>query len=491
MQRLSRASLDARFAPTQQHRAITRYTYDRDRVTAGIVHFGVGNFHRCHQAVYADKLLHRGQLDWGIVGVSLRSSNVRDRLAPQDYLYTELTLSEQTDINVIGALLHILVAPEDPEAVIEQVADPDIKLVTVTITEKGYCLNAGELDLDHPDLVRERKSLAQPRTLYGYLAAAILRRRQICVEQSCRAPLTVICCDNIHTGGQRIRAGVIALLEQHDPDALRWVEEQVRFVSSMVDRVSPTTTDALVQRVSTSLGLADEWPVAAEPFSQWVIEDNFAGFRPPFDTVGAQFSQEVVLYEQMKLRFLNAAHSAIAVIGYLDQQPTVHEALQQPGTEQFVQDLLIDNLLQVTRVPAGENALRYIASVMQRFHNSALPYQVQQINTDCSQKIQQRWFPSIDDALTVPHNTERLSLILAIWVVYVEQALTAQALNDPAAERFRVVPVEADRCAAFLDIAGAAQFDFSTNPAFMAEVKAHYNRLLEAPVQSLLNQLTE
>ena len=165
--------------------------------------------------------------------------------------------------------------------------------------------------------------------------------------------------------------------------------------------------------------------------------------------------------------------------------------MRQPGTEQFVQDLLIDNLLRVTNIPAGENALRYIASVLARFHNSALPYQVQQINTDCSQKIQQRWFPSIDAALAVTQNTERFSLILAAWVAYVEQALAAQVLNDPATERFRAVPVGADRCAAFLDIAGADQFDFSTNPPFMAAVKAHYNRLLEQPVQSLLNQLTE
>ena len=486
--RLNQTRLNAGDEPTAGSARISRFTYNRNKVTPGVVHFGVGNFHRCHQAMYFEALLNKGALDWGIVGVSLRSATARDRLAPQDYLYTQVTLSEQSRLHIVGALLHILVAPEDPMAVVEQVANPAIKLVTTTITEKGYYLSAGDQNVKHPDFLADLESLLCPKTIYGYLAAAIIRRHSRSLETN-TTPLNIVCCDNIQAGGERLRTGVTTMLERHSPGSAQWARSHIRFASSMVDRVSPTTTIELTEKVSSDLGLQDDWPVSAEPFSQWVIEDRFDGEQPALASVGVQFSADVTQYEQMKLRFLNAAHSAIAVLGYLDNRPTVHEALEQTDIDGFVSDFLLETLVPVTTIPSGERATDYIASVLQRFRNSALPYQVLQICTDSSQKIQQRWYPSIEDTLTQGGNTDRFSLMLAAWVVYVQQALPRNDLDDPSADQFRAVQHSPNPVTEFLQIAGASQTNFYQNRTFIGEIERYYAKLKKYPLDTVLREL--
>lgn len=491
MQRLNQKNLantaNATVTPTAY---VSKVNYNRDHIQAGIVHFGVGNFHRCHQAVYVDKLLSHGSVDWGIVGVSMRSSKLRDQLAPQDYLYTQVTLSEQTELNVIGSILNILVAPENPAAVIEQVANSCIKLVTTTITEKGYCLSSGHIDIKHADIVADSVSLKSPQTIYGYLAAAIIKRRS-----QGDAPLSVLCCDNIQGGGEHLQAGVQMLLQQHDIDSVAWATEHVIFASSMVDRVSPATDESLKQLVRSTLELEDAWPVSAEPFSQWVIEDKFAGPRPAFDKVGALFTDDISLYEQMKLRFLNAGHSIISVLGYLDKQPTVHQALEQPGILGFAQKTLYANVLPVATIPTNCKGEDYIAEVIARFQNKFLPYKVQQVNTDSSQKIQQRWFPTIDDALTLNADTTLMSFIVAAWIVYIQKALDAGELNDPLHDDFLTThqqgphQQEKDTIQQFLVIAGANRYRFLNSEPFMATVLAHYKTLKNTAIKTAVNKL--
>lgn len=469
---------------TDQKRNIFWQNYDRDSIQPGIVHFGVGNFHRSHQAVYIDKLLGMGHLNWGIVGVSMRSAKIRDALQAQDFLYTEVTLGEQTEFNIIGSIVNILVAPECPDAVINQVADSNIKLVSVTITEKGYCLSSDKVNSDHPDMAADSACLKNPRSIYGYLAAAIIKR-----SNDNGAPLNILCCDNIQTGGAKLRAGVQMLLQRHAQDALEWTEKNVSFISSMVDRVTPATDNTLKQLVNSTLQLEDACPVSAEPFSQWVIEDKFTDARPALDKVGALFAGDISLHEQMKLRFLNAGHSIISVLGYLDQRQTIHEALQQPCILKFVQKALYETLLPITEIPLNFRGEDYIADVIKRFQNSALPYTVQQVNSDSSQKIQQRWFPSIDHALMKNANTKLISFAVAAWVIYIEQALDAGELNDPLSDDL-LVAYENNRetVQQFLVIAGANRFSFINSVAFMTDTLQAYKTLKHANIISAINE---
>lgn len=460
--------------------------YKQDNITSGIVHFGVGNFHRAHQAVYCDSLLNTGETMWGITGVSLRSASMRDNLAPQNYLYTQATLSEKTTLRIIGALNAVLVAPENPQAVINIIAHNNTQLVTTTITEKGYCLANGELNLEDADISHDIKSIEKPKTTYGYIAAALIIR-----STKLGTPFTILCCDNIQSGGEYLRQGVIKLLSIHSPETLKWVTNNVAFSSSMVDRVTPATHEQLKIEITEQLGLNDYAPVAAEPFTQWIIEDNFAGKRPGFDKVGAVFVKDISPFEHIKLRFLNAGHSILAVLGYLSGDSFVHEALQRPALAKFTEQALIKNVLPVTIIPEGVSGEAYINQVLERFRNSNLPYAVLQVGTDSSQKIQQRWLPSIDDALNQNRDCTYLAFSLAAWVCFIIKALKNDALKDPLRNNFASIVTEEPEFSInyvkeFLCLVGADRFDFFSNNPFMSTVNNFYQTISEIGIEQAL-----
>ena len=461
------------------------FSYPRDSSEAGVVHFGVGNFHRTHQAIYCDKLLCQGETQWGITGVSMRSAHLRDALAPQDFLYTQVTLGPDTGYRIVGALKDILVAPEDPGKVIDAVANSNTHIVTVTITEQGYCLSSGVLDQNHTDICKDTASLDHPHTIYGYIAAGIIKR---CHNEG--TPLTVICCDNIQGGGDHLQTGVNQLLAQHCEKSHSWAKQQVAFISSMVDRVSPATDEQLKQTVASQLQLIDEWPVAAEPFSQWIIQDNFAGNRPPFDQVGALFVDDITPFEQMKLRLLNGGHSIISTLGYLAGDQSIHQALQRPAILRFVNQALLNNVLPVTTIPQGSDGKVYIAQVLSRFQNSALPYAILQVGTDSSQKIPQRWLPTFDDALERKGDTSYLTFALAAWVVYIQQALNRGELNDPLREQFGQIENgdDANTVRRFLTLVGAEKFHFFSHSAFMGSVNSHYHAIIGLGIERALDE---
>jgi len=454
--------------------------YDRNSIVAGIVHFGAGNFHRAHQAVYCDSLLNQGETQWGITGISLRSPTMRDNLAPQDFLYTQATLGETTAYRIIGAIRNLLVAPENPQAVIETVAQDQTQVVTTTITEKGYCLSSGQIDRKNPGIIRDLESLETPQTAYGYLAAALIKR---CADRG--APLTILCCDNMHAGGEHLKAGVGMLLERHSPMTIAWVAENVAFSSSMVDRVTPATDDRLKDEVAERLGVYDASPVAAEPFTQWVIEDRFAGERPPFDRAGALFVADIAPFERIKLRFLNAGHSMLAALGYLAGDRFIHEALQRPVLARFTEQALKSTVLPVTPVPEGISGEAYIDQVLERFRNGNLPYAVLQVGTDSSQKIQQRWSPSIDDALTQGQDASHLAFALAAWVRFIRKALQNNDLNDPLREQFARCESSDDASDVqdFLALAGVDKFAFSNDESFMASVNRFHRTIGEIGIE--------
>lgn len=468
--------------------AITVPKYDRSAVSAGIVHLGTGNFHRAHQAVYCEKLLNQGATTWGITGVSLRSATIRDKLAPQDFLYTQATLGESTSYRVIGAIQGLLVAPEDPQAVVAAIAHSRTQLVTTTITEKGYCLNDGKIDFQHSGFSQDLSSLTTPQTAYGYLAAALIKR---CTEQG--ESLTILCCDNIQNGGAHLQAGVEALLHKHSPQTLAWVTKSVAFASSMVDRVTPATDEKLQRDVAAGLGMIDAAPVAAEPFTQWIIEDRFAGQRPPFERVGGQFVADIAPFEHVKLRFLNASHSILAALGYLAGDQFVHEALRRPSLAQFTEQALQHDVLPVTAIPESINGEVYIDEVLARFRNHNLPYAVLQVGTDSSQKIQQRWLPTIDDALTQNRDPLYLAFALAAWARFIRQALQNNDLSDPLETEFAKHNSAGDTSDVerFLALAGATKFAFFTQQSFMAQVQEYYQAIGASGVEQSLTTFLE
>ena len=452
--------------------SIRTYSYDRDAVTIGIVHFGIGNFHRAHQAVYCDDLLEHGATQWGIAGVSLRSSKMKEALAPQDYVYTLATLSEASEYRVIGALKDIYVAPENPEAVISILSKPSTQLVSSTITEKGYCLGPNGIDFKRIDLQADLNSLENPKTIYGFLARGLMLRQQ---TNSPSSKLTIMCCDNISGGGELLKSGVERLLKSHAPKTLEWSHGNVSFISSMVDRVSPATDDRLRDLVQKASGCVEASPVSTEPFSQWIIEDNFAGERPDFNTVGAEFVTDIAPFEKMKLGYLNAAHTFVSTLGYLFTDKFVHESLDRPAIEKFVRGALYKNILPHASVPSTYDGSAYIEAVIQRFENKSLPYENLQVGTDSSQKIQQRWFPTLDQGLRQKSDMSFFGFALGAWCNFIQTALQADVLNDPRRDSLSQIemgPIQ-ESTLEYLKIANAEKFNFFKNQTFMSTV-THY-----------------
>ncbi len=360
--------------------------YDRSAVTEGIVHLGVGAFHRAHQAVYVDDCLAAGERDWGIAGISLRSPDTRDALSPQDGLYTVVTRSGAGDeLRVVGALGALLVAPEDPAAVLARLADPGVRIVTLTVTEKAYLRGpAGDLDAGHPDIAWDVRNPERPRSALGFLAGALATRRK-----AGAMPFTVLCCDNLPANGATVRNLMLQFAEMKGGDFGRFIADDVAFPSTMVDRIVPATTDDDRARVSSALGVEDAWPVMTEPFMQWVVEDHFGAGRPRWDGFGVTMVRDVQPFEEMKLRLLNGAHSSIAYLGLLTGHETVSAAFSDPDIRGFVDRLWAEAIPTLPK-DAGLEPQSYTAALAERFANPALVHRTAQIAMDGSQKLPQR-----------------------------------------------------------------------------------------------------
>ena len=360
-----------------------RWRYQREQLRVGIVHLGLGAFQRAHQAVYTEDALELDFGPFGICGVSLRSAAVRDRLAPQDGLYTVVTRSaEGEQLRVIGCLKEILVGPEDPAAVVRRIADPEIAVVSLTVTEKGYCHDpaTGTLDAGHPDIRHDLEQPERPQSAIGALVGGLdMRRRRG------GSPPTVLCCDNLPHNGRTLRGVALAFAALRDDGLARWLEAEVAFPCTMVDRIVPATTDADLGAVATRLGLEDAAPVVTEPFSQWVVEDRFTGPRPGWERVGAELVADVGPYEEMKLRLLNGSHSALAYLGFLAGFEHVFEVMRAPEFVEFVRRMMALEVAPTVHVPTDLEA--YQARLLERFANPAIRHRTAQIAMDGSQKL--------------------------------------------------------------------------------------------------------
>ncbi len=404
-----------------------------NQVKKGIVHIGIGAFHRAHQAVFTQDLMNDVGGDWGIVAVSLRSPTVRDKMAPQDFLYTVLECSETTEkVSLISAISDVIVAPDSPQRVIDELADPATKIVTLTVTEKGYCRDKSGLHLDfsNPIIINDLESLDNPKSLVGFLVAACKKRMES------NAQLTVISCDNLPANGELTKRVVLEFADKIAPEVARWINTNVSFCNSMVDRIVPATTAEDVEFITKKIGMRDESVVITEPFKQWVIEDNFVSDKPAWDKVGAIFVQDVDMYERMKLRLLNGIHSSLAYVGFLMGYEYIHEAVNDPSCLSLAQNLQQELIKTLGDVP-GINLNDYAATIITRFTNSKVPYKTSQVACDGSQKLPQRLIKPLEE-LNNKHNivSSNICFVVAAWCRFLEgrdskgQQFT---INDPLA----------------------------------------------------------
>jgi fructuronate reductase len=388
-------------------------TYDRAAVQTGIVHLGIGAFHRAHQAVFTEDCLAKGDLRWGILGASLRSATVADQLNPQDGLYTCVVRDGAgSKARVIGASQGVLVATENPLALVEAMAGADVHIVSLTVTEKGYKLDpaTGTLNAGDPDVASDIQGIAPPKTAPGFIVAALALRKARGLS-----PFTCLSCDNLPENGERLKDAVVTLASHADPSIADWIAKNGAFPSSMVDRIVPATTSDDITAFTHETGIEDQGLVKTEPFSQWVIEDRFAGPRPDWEASGVQITGDVRPWELAKLRLLNSAHSGLAYLGALAGHSFVHQAVADPAFAAFV-DQLHDEAAATLTPPPGLNVNTYRQDLKARFANAALMHKTHQIAMDGSQKLPQRLLFTIRHRLDQGQSIDALALAVAGWM---------------------------------------------------------------------------
>ncbi|MGM0982321.1 MAG: mannitol dehydrogenase family protein [Pseudomonadota bacterium] len=395
---------------------------DRQAITAGIVHFGVGGFHRAHQAMYLDALMNRGEaLDWGIVGVGVMPGDrrMRDALAAQDHLYTLVVKHPdgRREPRVIGSMIDYLFAPDDPAAVVERLADPAIRIVSLTVTEGGYNFHpvSGAFDLENPDIRHDLSHPEAPRTTFGLIVEGLARRRERGV-----APFTVMSCDNIQGNGDVAKETFTAYARARDPQLAAWVEAEVAFPNAMVDRITPVTSEADIAELGERFGIDDAWPVVCEPFTQWVLEDHFVAGRPPLERVGAQLVDDVVPYELMKLRLLNASHQALAYLGYLAGYRYAHEVCQDPLFVDFLLGYMRHEASPTLAPVPGIDLEEYRQTLIERFANPEVRDTLARLCAESSDRIPKWLVPVIREQIARGGEMHRSAAVVASWARYVE-----------------------------------------------------------------------
>ena len=418
---------------------LLRPAYRRSQTRIGTVHFGPGAFHRAHQAYYFDRLLEKDATR-AICAVSLKTASLHDALAPQDGLYTLVELDESPTLSVIGAIRELLVAAQSPAAVTDRLCHPDTSLVTMTVTEKGYCLDgAGGLDPAHPDIAHDLTHPAAPRSLIGWLVRGLELRRARGLP-----PYLVVSCDNLSGNGPTLRRAVLAFAARRDAGLAAWIEESARFPRTMVDSITPATDQALRERVARATGLEDAWPVQRERFVQWVMEEVDFAAQPDWESVGVTVSRDVTAYERAKLRLLNGAHSTLAYVGSLAGLETVAQAMAEPALRTFIERMMMEDIEPTLSVPRAGALAAYRQSILHRFENPAMRHLLAQIAWDGSQKLPIRILGTVADALRAGRPIARLAVPVAAWMHFVRaRARDGIEIVDPLAAQLTALGREA------------------------------------------------
>ncbi len=418
---------------------IKRPQYAQSDISQGIVHIGVGGFHRAHQAFYTDALMNTGEgLDWAICGAGLRKDDekMRDALAGQDSLYTLVELGDGSghQVRVIAAISGMLLGEDNPQALIDKLAAPAIRIVSLTITEGGYCMDdsTGEFMADLPAIQHDLEHPTAPRTVFGFLCAALARRREAGIPA-----FTVMSCDNLPHNGAVARKALLAFARLRDTGLAEWIDEKVSFPNAMVDRITPMTSDAHKRHLLQQHGVEDAWPVVCEPFVQWVLEDRFNNGRPAWEKVGVQFTDDVTPYEDMKIKLLNGSHLALTYLGFLKGYRFVHETMNDPLFVRYIRAYMDRDVTpQLASVP-GIDLEGYKDTLIERFSNQAIADQLERVCSDGSSKFPKFTVPTLNRLIEDGAPLDRAALVVAAWALYlkgVDENGTHYSIPDPRAE---------------------------------------------------------
>jgi mannitol 2-dehydrogenase len=450
--------------------------YDRRRVGQRIVHIGVGGFHRAHQGVYNDDLFNEtGESEWGLCGIGLLpvDSRMGEILRSQDYLYTVVERSAAGDkARVIGSIQNFLHAPSDPNAVLEKLASPDTGIVSLTITEGGYYVHqgTGEFDAENPDIRYDLAHPKEPKCAFGYLAEALERRRTRGI-----LPFTIMSCDNLQGNGDMVKRMLLAFIELRDPQLRNWLEQNGTFPNSMVDRITPATTDEHRALVREQFDIDDGWPVMTESFRQWVIEDHFVHGRPAWEQVGAQFTLDVLPYEKMKLRLLNASHQAICYVGMLQGYEFAHEAMADRRITKLMHDMMDIEVTPLLPEVPGIDLGEYKNTLIERFANPAIRDQLGRLGTEGSARIPKFVVPSVSEQLQRGGPIKFLSLTVASWFRYLsgkDDAGKPVPMNDPMLDQLQEAAKAGGKDPRkLLAMRQLFSEELATNPRFVKEVE--------------------
>ncbi|WP_175946379.1 mannitol dehydrogenase family protein [Caballeronia sp. BCC1704] len=448
----------------------------------GIVHLGIGNFHRAHHALYTEEAMLAQPGDWGICGVTLQGDvSKRDALMGQDGLYSVVERGPAgVRVTVARALREVLAMPFDRARLFQLLADERVRIVSLTVTEKGYCRDAqtGDADFSHPGMVRDLAHSNEPSTVPGILTAALRARRDAGTP-----PFTVLSCDNLSHNGAALRQVVFSYASRLDEGLAAWIAKHVAFPSTMVDRIVPATTDADREAAHAALGLADAVPVPCEPFRQWVIEDRFPAGRPAWETAGAQLVGDVEPFEIAKLRMLNATHSTLAYLSMLAGFETISDAISYAPLKAMIHAMMTHEIAPTLNVPTSFDLLAYRDALLERYSNTALKHRCAQIAMDGSQKMPPRIFSTIEARLAAGQSIERLALAVAAWFVFLRGRSDSgeqYTISDPLADRLTQIAGNADTSERLIDGMLALRELFPESLARSAALRHALARSLEA-----------
>lgn len=465
---------------------IPAYRLGEHQPQIGIVHLGPGAFFRGHQAWYTEQALQFGG-DWAISAVSMRSPDVSQALTPQDGLYTLAVLDAVQSYQVIGAVQEVLIASEQYPQVLARLTSASTKYVTMTITEKGYCLNSnGKLDLNNAEVQQDLAGKRQPVTAIGLLFTALAARFHANI-----APFCVISCDNLTDNGHKLRSALIAFAGQKDPTIANWLSQQLISPCTMVDSITPATDEAIKQQVQQVLGVSDNWPIKREAFVQWVIEDILPSDRPAWQQAGVIYAQDVSAFEKAKLRLLNAPHSTLAYVGCLLGYETVFDAMQDRLLVQFIQQMISAEIMPSFTPPAELNVTQYSNDILARFRNPAIRHLLAQIAWDGSQKLPMRLLPAISDNLAAGKPIAKLAFAIAAWCRFIIKRYNDnEKLVDPLAGPLLAVAAQCNGnadtdVALFLAVDAVFPTELSLNTTFFSAVRTAYQQLASRPADAL------
>lgn len=473
---------------------VKRPEYERQGLRKGIVHLGVGGFHRAHQAVYTDRVIASGDRRWGICGAGImdRDRAMRDALAAQDYLYTVVARSvDSEEVRVVGSIVDFTLAEKGPGSVIALLAHPETRIISLTVTESGYHFrgDTGELDFESPVIQADVRNPRNPKSVIGYLAEGLRL-----VRAEGRKPPTILSCDNLPHNGRRLKGLVTAYARRIDPQLAAYIEGEVSFPCTMVDRITPVTRDRDRDYLRERFGIEDRWPVFCESFIQWVVEDDFPLGRPDWSIGGAQFVSDVIPYELMKIRLLNGSHSALSYLAYLLGHREVDKAMADPLVASFVSGYMGEIEPTVGAVP-GIDLGRYRKTLVERFSNPAISDQVARLAMEGSRKIPNSVADPLRELLPQEHPVKHVAFALAAWIRYLsgkDESGAPIEVDDPYRERIMAAASECTESAApFLAMREVFPAEIPANARFVESVTGYLRDIRRLGVKAALTALAK